>query len=214
MYTYFLAGISPTTSNFRPCPQVSVYYWLRNLSFRMRLPSTQNNNNNNNNNNQAQFFTVDTVFKMATLFSGFLKVEQDANFARFTTHAMLPIFPGEPWVLEWIRRTWRENKIWIRILVDVEIFESGKLKLWIEKYPDTCERGLYSFMFLNRISTRVVCVNAFSFPELRSFWSASGVPDADQKDRSSGNENVVSGKHHLSAMDKECLSRHKMCLDF
>ena len=30
----------------------------------------------------------------------------------------------------------------------------------------------------------------FSFPELRSFWSASGIdPDTDQKDRSAGNEN-------------------------
>ena len=29
----------------------------------------------------------------------------------------------------------------------------------------------------------------FSFPELRSFWSASGIdPDGDRKDRSSGNE--------------------------
>ena len=30
----------------------------------------------------------------------------------------------------------------------------------------------------------------FSFPELRSFWSAGSIPAADQKDRSSGNENV------------------------
>ena len=87
--------------------------------------------------------------------------------------------------------------------MDVESFESGKKKLRIQKYPDRCERGLYSFMFLNRISTRVVCVNAFSFSELRSLRT----PDADQ-DRSSGNENVVNGQHHLSAMDKECLLRH------
>ena len=26
--------------------------------------------------------------------------------------------------------------------VDVEIFESGKKKLWIQIYPDTCGRGL------------------------------------------------------------------------
>ena len=26
--------------------------------------------------------------------------------------------------------------------VDGEIFESGKTKLWIQKYPDTCGRGL------------------------------------------------------------------------
>jgi len=27
-------------------------------------------------------------------------------------------------------------------LLDEEIFESGKKKLWIKKYPDTCGRGL------------------------------------------------------------------------
>ena len=31
------------------------------------------------------------------------KIEQDANFACFTTHAVLSIFPEESWVLEWIR---------------------------------------------------------------------------------------------------------------
>ena len=50
---------------------------------------------------------------------------QDANFLRFTTHALLPIFPEESWVREWIR-----------IRVDVEIFESGKLfefrNFWLE----------------------------------------------------------------------------------
>ena len=30
----------------------------------------------------------------------------------------------------------------IRISVDGEIFVSGKKKLRIQKYPDTCERGL------------------------------------------------------------------------
>ena len=34
------------------------------------------------------------------------------------------------------------HSIWIRIRVDVEIFESGKKKLRIRKYPGTCERGL------------------------------------------------------------------------
>ena len=50
---------------------------------------------------------------------------QEANFARFKTHAQLPIFPEESWVREWIR-----------IRVDVEIFESGKLfefgNFWLE----------------------------------------------------------------------------------
>ena len=41
------------------------------------------------------------------------KAEQDANFARFTTHSLLPIFTEESWVLDWIR-----------IRVDVEIYES------------------------------------------------------------------------------------------
>ena len=41
------------------------------------------------------------------------KAEQDANFARFTTHSLLPIFTEESWVLDWIR-----------IRVDMEIYES------------------------------------------------------------------------------------------
>ena len=36
----------------------------------------------------------------------------------------------------------RANSISIRIFVDVEIFESGKKKLRIQKYPDTCGVGL------------------------------------------------------------------------
>ena len=37
--------------------------------------------------------TLNTVFKMGISFSGSLKAEQDVNFARFTTHVLLPIFP-------------------------------------------------------------------------------------------------------------------------
>ena len=55
----------------------------------------------------------------------------------FTTHALLPIFPEESWALEGIRT--RANSIWKWIRVDVEIFESGKKQLRIQKYPDTCE---------------------------------------------------------------------------
>ena len=45
--------------------------------------------------------------------------------------ALLPIFPEQSWVLEWIRMRVgyvpeRANSIWIRIRVDVEIFESAK----------------------------------------------------------------------------------------
>ena len=36
----------------------------------------------------------------------------------------------------------RANSIWIRIRVDVEIFESSKKNLRIQKYPDTSGRGL------------------------------------------------------------------------
>ena len=61
--------------------------------------------------------TLNTVFKMGISFPGSLKAEQDVNFARFTTHVLLPIFPEKSWVLERIR---------IRVLL--ENFESGKKK--------------------------------------------------------------------------------------
>ena len=61
--------------------------------------------------------TLHTVFKMGISFPGSLKAEQDVNFARFTTHVLLPIFPEKSWVLERIR---------IRVLL--ENFESGKKK--------------------------------------------------------------------------------------
>ena len=35
-----------------------------------------------------------------------------------------------------------QNSIWIRIRVDVEIFEFAKKNWRIQKYLDTCERGL------------------------------------------------------------------------
>ena len=37
----------------------------------------------------------------------------------------------------------RANSIWIRIRVDVEMFESGRKKLRIQKYPDTCTHVRY-----------------------------------------------------------------------
>ena len=50
-------------------------------------------------------------------------------------HAPLPIFPEEFWVQECIRiPVGRANSIWIRIRVDVEIFESRKKKVRIQKY--------------------------------------------------------------------------------
>ena len=65
---------------------------------------------------------------MATSFPGSPKAEQDANFARFTTQALLQYSQRSP--------------IWIRLHVDVEIFEPRKKKLRIQKYPDTCGPGL------------------------------------------------------------------------
>ena len=44
--------------------------------------------------------TVNTIFKMGTPFPGSLKAQQNVNFARFTTHVLLPIFPEESWVLQ------------------------------------------------------------------------------------------------------------------
>ena len=63
---------------------------------------------------------------METSFSGSLKAKQDANFAVFTTHALLSIFPEASWVQELIRirlgYVWGVNSIGLRIRVDVEIF--------------------------------------------------------------------------------------------
>ena len=57
--------------------------------------------------------TVYTVFKTGTLFPGSLKAEQDINFARFTTHVLLPIFPEESWVPRKNPDTCRRRKFWV-----------------------------------------------------------------------------------------------------
>ena len=44
--------------------------------------------------------TANTVFKMGAPFPVSLKAQQNVNFARFTTHVLLPIFPEESWVLQ------------------------------------------------------------------------------------------------------------------
>ena len=51
----------------------------------------------------------------------------------------------------------------------------------------------------------------FSFPEIRSFWSAAelSIPAADQKDRSSGNENEMAPKSQLSACSFQDSLRQK-----
>ena len=73
----------------------------------------------------------------------------------------------EPWVLEWIR-TWYH-----RIRVDGKIFESGKKKLRIQKYPDTCGRGLSVYMRWGYGNIKkVLCLN-LNFIECFSNTSAN-----------------------------------------
>ena len=45
--------------------------------------------------------------------------------------------------------------------VDVEIFESGKKKLWIQIYPDTCGRGL---ILVNRRFNMAAQIRISNFP--------------------------------------------------
>ena len=40
--------------------------------------------------------SVNTIFKMGTPFPGPLKAQQNVNFARFTTHVLLPISQRSP----------------------------------------------------------------------------------------------------------------------
>ena len=77
-----------------------------------------------------------TVFKMATSFPGSLKAKQDANFARFTTQALLPIFPEESWVLKWIQIRFGYVSIWIRYVwtwtfLNPERKSCGFKNIWI-----------------------------------------------------------------------------------
>ena len=55
----------------------------------------------------------------------------------------------------------RANSIWIRIRVDVEIFESAKKNLWTQNYPDTSGRGLKvpSHCHFNKVWQRFSCDN-------------------------------------------------------
>ena len=99
--------------------------------------------------------TGDVTRSSPVKFSVYLKYcIQDGNLVPRFSHLpvyyacfFFAIFPEESWGLEWIRiRQWdtcgRANSIWIRISVEVEIFESKKKKFRIFKYPDTCGRGL------------------------------------------------------------------------
>ena len=56
---------------------------------------------------------------------------------------------------------WTAYSIWIRILVDMEIFESAKKNLRIQKYPDTSGRGLkvQSHCHFNKVWQRQSCDN-------------------------------------------------------
>ena len=55
----------------------------------------------------------------------------------------------------------RANSIWIRIRVDVQIFESAKKNLRIQKYPDTSGRGLKvrSHCHFDKVWQRYSCDN-------------------------------------------------------
>ena len=54
----------------------------------------------------------------------------DANFARFTTHALLPIFPKESWVVEWIRL--RVGYVWTGKF-DLNGDTCGRENFWIRR---------------------------------------------------------------------------------
>ena len=77
-----------------------------------------------------------TVSKMATSFPGSLKTKQDVNFARFTTQALLLIFPEESWVLKWIQIRFGYVSIWIRYVwtwtfLNPERKSCGFKNIWI-----------------------------------------------------------------------------------
>ena len=71
-----------------------------------------------------------SVIKMSTSFPGSLKAEQDANLKRFTTHALLPIFAEESWVVEWIGI--RVGYVWTG-KSDLNTDTSGRGNFWIPK---------------------------------------------------------------------------------
>ena len=54
----------------------------------------------------------------------------DANFAHFTTHALLPIFPKESWVVEWIRL--RVGYVWTGKF-DLNRDTCGRENFWIRR---------------------------------------------------------------------------------
>ena len=101
------------------------------------------------------------------------KAEQDANFVRFRTRALFPIFPEESWVLEWIRirkkklefkyghvRTGKflnpERKSCgfknIRIPVDGALLFEGLL-LCFTQIGGCCHRGLFSIRVISWLSS-------------------------------------------------------------
>ena len=108
---------------------------------------------------------------MATSLSGSLKAERYANFARFTTHALLPIFPAESWVLEWNRipvgYVWTGKSDLIRFdhgyVWTWKLLNPERKKLWIQKYSDTCGRGrklVEDWRRLSRFPTKMTLVHA------------------------------------------------------
>ena len=60
--------------------------------------------------------------------------------------------------------------------MDVEIFESGKKELRIEKYPDTCGRGLSDTITAACNNSRIIVewLNHVMHRDLLHFWQCFG----------------------------------------
>ena len=68
----------------------------------------------------------------------------------------------------------RANSICIRIRADVEIFESGKKKLRIQKYLNTCGHCLYLITSTRKLKDHSVREGIFEFRPFSSCWPSSG----------------------------------------
>ena len=124
--------------SLRPRPHVSGYFWIRPPEWKFLYMLWIRNRVDDIFfiwwRNQIEPSSLPTTISTPELFCAWrtgveivpTKAEQDKNFARFTTHALFPIFAEESWVLEWMRMCEQANSIWIRIRADVEIFESAK----------------------------------------------------------------------------------------
>ena len=129
----------------RPRPHVSGHFWIQSLE-RGKFWRTLN---------PDAFSSGDVTISSAVLYREFciqdgnLVVRFSQGRARckfcalvFTTHALLPIFLAEFWVLEWSRIRvdgqirFDHGYVWTWKLLNPE-----RKRLWIQKYPDACGRG-------------------------------------------------------------------------